>query len=91
MVNNYKLVYTKQAGKDAKKLSNSGLKTKALELLEIISQNPYQNPLPYEKLIGDLNSTISKRINIQHRLVYEVLEDIKTIKVIGSVRNYVSI
>ncbi len=88
MVNNYKLVYTKQAGKDAKKLSNSGLKTKALELLEIISQNPYQNPLPYEKLIGDLNSTISKRINIQHRLVYEVLEDIKTIKVIRMWSHY---
>ena len=57
---NYKLVYTKQAGKDAKKLSNSGLKSKALELLEIISLNPYQNPQPYEKLIGDLNSAISR-------------------------------
>ncbi|MGJ0309670.1 Txe/YoeB family addiction module toxin [Aliarcobacter cryaerophilus] len=85
---NYKLVYTKQAGKDAKKLSNSGLKSKALELLEIISLNPYQNLPPYEKLIGDLNSAISRRINIQHRLVYEVLEDIKTIKVIRMWSHY---
>ncbi|MCT7463364.1 Txe/YoeB family addiction module toxin [Aliarcobacter cryaerophilus] len=85
---NYKLVYTKQAGKDAKKLSNSGLKSKALELLEIISLNPYQNPSPYEKLIGDLNSAISRRINIQHRLVYEVLEDNKTIKVIRMWSHY---
>ncbi|MCT7485198.1 Txe/YoeB family addiction module toxin [Aliarcobacter cryaerophilus] len=85
---NYKLVYTKQAGKDAKKLSNSGLKSKALELLEIISLNPYQNPLPYEKLIGDLDSAISRRINIQHRLIYEVLEDNKTIKVIRMWSHY---
>ncbi|MDH1975666.1 Txe/YoeB family addiction module toxin [Aliarcobacter butzleri] len=85
---NYKLIYTKQAGKDAKKLSNSGLKSKALELLEIISLNSYQNPPPYEKLIGDLNSAISRRINIQHRLVYEVLEDIKTIKVIRMWSHY---
>ena len=85
---NYKLVYTKQAGKDAKKLSNSGLKSKTLKLLEIISLNPYQNPPPYEKLIGDLNSAISRRINIQHRLVYEVLEDIKTIKVIRMWSHY---
>lgn len=79
---NYKLVYTKQAGKDAKKLASSGLKLKVLELLNIISENPYQNPPPYEKLIGDLNNAISRRINIQHRLVYEVLEEVKTIKVI---------
>ncbi len=85
---NYKLVYTKQAGKDAKKLSNAGLKSKALGLLEIISLNPYQKPPPYEKLIGDLNSAISRRINIQHRLVYEVLEDIKTIKVIRMWSHY---
>ena len=85
---NYKLVYTKQAGKDAKKLSNSGLKSKALELLEIISLDPYQNPPPYEKPIGDLNSAISRTINIQHRLVYEVLEDIKTIKVIRMWSHY---
>lgn len=85
---NYKLVYTKQAGKDAKKLSSSGLKSKALELLEIISLNPYQNSPPYEKIIGDLNSAISRRINIQHRLVYEVLEDIKTIKVIRMWSHY---
>lgn len=84
----YRLVYTKQAGKDAKKLSSSGFKSKALELLNIISVNPYENPPPYEKLIGDLNKAISRRINIQHRLVYEVLEDIKTIKVIRMWSHY---
>lgn len=85
---NYKLVYTKQAGKDAKKLASSGLKPKVLELLNIISENPYQNPPPYEKLIGDLNNAISRRINIQHRLVYEVLEEVKTIKVIRMWSHY---
>ena len=85
---NYKLVYTKQAGKDAKKLASSGLKLKVLELLNIISENPYQNPPPYEKLIGDLNNAISRRINIQHRLVYEVLEEVKTIKVIRMWSHY---
>lgn len=85
---NYKLVYSKQAGKDAKKLASSGLKLKVLELLNIISENPYQNPPPYEKLIGDLNNAISRRINIQHRLVYEVLEEVKTIKVIRMWSHY---
>jgi len=78
----WELVYTKQAQKDAKKLSASGLKRKAQELLEIIKENPYQNPPPYEKLVGDLFGAYSRRINIQHRLVYQVYENENTIKVI---------
>jgi Txe/YoeB family toxin of toxin-antitoxin system len=79
---NWELVYTNQAQKDAKKLSSSGLKDKALHLLNIIQENPYQNPPPYEKLIGDLAGAYSRRINIQYRLVYQVYEDDKIIKVI---------
>jgi len=78
----WELVYTKQAQKDAKKLSASGLKQKAQELLEIIKENPYQNPPPYEKLVGDLFGAYSRRINIQHRLVYQVYENKNTVKVI---------
>ncbi|NOT69393.1 MAG: Txe/YoeB family addiction module toxin [Methylophilaceae bacterium] len=78
----YQLLYTKAAQKDAKKLNAAGLKDKALLLLEIIAENPFQNPPPYEKLIGDLVSAYSRRINIQHRLVYQVLEDEKIVKVL---------
>ena len=78
----WKLVYTKQAQKDAKKLSASGLKDKAQKILEILKVNPYQNPPPYEKLIGDLSGAYSRRINIQHRVVYQVYEKEKVIKVI---------
>ncbi len=70
----WELVYTKQAQKDAKKLASAKLKNKALLLLDIIENDPYQNPPPYEKLIGDLAGAYSRRINIQHRLVYEVYE-----------------
>ena len=70
----WKLVYTKQAQKDAKKLASSGLKPKAQELLALISEDPYRKPPPFEKLIGDLAGAYSRRINIQHRLVYQVLE-----------------
>lgn len=76
------LYYTKQAKKDAKKLAQNGLKPKAKELLEIIANNPYQNPPPYEKLVGDLTGAYSRRINIQHRLVYQVLEAENAIKVL---------
>jgi len=76
------LVFTKQAQKDAKKIAHSGLKPQAERLLEIIKENPFKNPPPYEKLVGDLSGAYSRRINIQHRLVYEVVDDIKTIKVI---------
>ncbi len=78
----WELVYTKQAQKDAKKLASAKLKNKALLLLEIIENNPYQNPPPYEKLIGDLAGAYSRRINIQHRLVYEVYEDKRVVRVL---------
>ena len=74
--------YTKQAQKDARKLASSGLKNKAKSLLDIIQKDPYQNPPPYEKLVGDLSGAYSRRINIQHRLVYQVYEKEKIIKVI---------
>ena len=76
------LVYTKQANKDAKKLASAGLRPKAEALLEVLRKNPFQNPPPYEKLVGDLTGAYSRRINIQHRLVYQVLPEIKTVKVI---------
>jgi len=78
----WKLVYTKQAQKDAKKLASSGLKKKAQALLQVIEQNPYQNPPPYEKLVGDLAGAYSRRINIQHRIVYQVLETEQVVKVL---------
>ncbi len=78
----WSLVYTKQAQKDAKKLASSGLKSKAKELLDVLEQNPFQNPPPYEKLIGDLAGAYSRRINIQHRMVYQVYEEEKVVKVI---------
>ena len=78
----WKLVYTKQAQKDAKKLAESGLKEKARALLEVVEANPYQNPPPYEKLVGDLAGAYSRRINIQHRVVYQVLENEHIVKVL---------
>jgi Txe/YoeB family toxin of toxin-antitoxin system len=85
---NWDLVYTKQAQKDAKKLAASNLKDKAQELLEIIQANPFQNPPPYEKLVGDLEGAYSRRINIQHRLVYEVIESENTVKVLRMWTHY---
>jgi Txe/YoeB family toxin of toxin-antitoxin system len=78
----WSLHYTKQAQKDARKLASSGLKEKAQELFKLIENNPFQNPPPYEKLIGDLAGAYSRRINIQHRLVYQVLEEQKAVKVL---------
>jgi toxin YoeB len=78
----WELVFTKQAQKDAKKLSSAGLKSQAQKLLDILKENPYQIPPPYEKLVGDLQGAYSRRINIQHRLVYQVYNDEKTVKVI---------
>lgn len=78
----WSLVYTKQAQKDAKKLASSGLRDKAERLLAVIEVDPFSNPPPFEKLIGDLAGAYSRRITIQHRLVYEVIEDTKTIKVL---------
>lgn len=84
----WQLVYAKHAQKDAQKLAASGLKAKAQELLAIIKENPFQNPPPYEKLVGDLTGTYSRRINIQHRLVYEVLQEQRTIKVLRMWSHY---
>ncbi|MFA7061955.1 MAG: Txe/YoeB family addiction module toxin [Pedobacter sp.] len=84
----WQLVFTKQAQKDAKKIAHSGLKPQAERLLEIIKENPFKNPPPYEKLVGDLSGAHSRRINIQHRLVYEVLDNIKTIKIIRMWTHY---
>ena len=78
----WRLVFTRQAQKDAKKLSAAGLREKAIELLNILEGDPFQTPPPYEKLLGDLAGAYSRRINIQHRLVYQVLEKDKTVKVI---------
>ena len=78
----WKLVYTKQAQKDAKKLASSGLKPKAQELLALITADPYSKPPPFEKLIGDLAGAYSRRINIQHRLVYQILEEERVVKVL---------
>ncbi len=78
----YQLVFTKQAQKDAKKLASSGLRPKAESLLAILQVDPFQTPPPYEKLIGDLAGAYSRRINIQHRLVYQVYESERIIKVI---------
>lgn len=79
---NWQLVFAKQAQKDAPKLASVGLKSKAQELLALIQENPFQNPPPYEKLVGDLAGAYSRRINIQHRLVYQVLAEHSTIKVL---------
>lgn len=78
----WQLIYTRQAQKDAQKLASSGLKEKAKELLKIVEGDPYQNPPPYEKLVGDLAGAYSRRINIQHRLVYQVLEKERVVKVL---------
>ena len=84
----WRLVFTSQARRDAKKLARSGLKPQAERLLEILKKDPYQAPPPYERLLGDLAGASSRRINIQHRLVYQVLEDIKTFKVIRMWTHY---
>ena len=78
----WKIVYAKQAQKDAKKLASSGLKEKAQELLRIIERDPRQNPPPFEKLVGDLSGAYSRRINIQHRIVYQILETEQVVKVL---------
>ena len=78
----WKLVYTKHAQKDAKKLSSAGLKPKAQELLALIAEDPYRKPSPFDKLVGDLAGAYSRGINIQHRLVYQVLDAERVVKVI---------
>ena len=84
----WRLVFTKQAKKDAKKIAQSGLKSQTSRLLDILREDPYRNPPPYEKLIGDLSGAYSRRINIQHRLIYQILGDINTVKVIRMWTHY---
>lgn len=84
----WKVVYTKQASKDAKKLAQNGLKPATEELLTIIERNPYTNPPKYEKLIGDFAGAYSRRINIQHRLIYQIYQKEKTVKVIRMWTHY---
>lgn len=81
-------MYAKQAVKDAKKLAGSGLKPKAQELLTVLANDPFQNPPPFEKLVGDLSGTYSRRITIQHRLVYEVFAKEKTVRVLRMWTHY---
>ena len=84
----WKVVFTKQAQKDAKKLASSGLKSNAENMIELLKRNPYQTPPPYEKLMGDLSGAFSRRLNIQHRLVYQILNDEKIVKVIRMWTHY---
>ena len=84
----WRLVFTRQAQRDAKKLSSSGMKPKAEELLSIIAENPYRKPPPFEKLVGDLAGAYSRRINIQHRLVYQVLDEDRVVKVLRMWSHY---
>jgi toxin YoeB len=87
-VSAYRVLYTKQAQKDARRLKEAGLKSKALELLEIIAEDPFRSPPRYEKLIGNLSGAYSRRINIQHRLVYQVLENDHIVKVLRMWTHY---
>jgi len=82
------IVYSKQAQKDAKKLTAAGLRSKAEELLKILSNDPYQNPPSFEKLVGDLHGAYSRRINIQHRLVYEVFTEERTVRILRMWTHY---
>jgi len=85
---NWRIVYAKHAQKDARKLASAGFKEKAQALLAIIAENPFKTPPPYEKLVGDLAGTYSRRINIQHRLVYAVIETERTVKVLRMWTHY---
>ncbi len=84
----WRLLYTKQAQKDAKRLASAGLKEKTQGLLRVLEEDPFQSPPPYEKVVGDLSGAYSRRINIQHRLVYQVLEDEQIVKVLRMWTHY---
>ena len=84
----WRLVYTRQAQKDAERLAAAGLKPKAQALLAILAENPYQTPPAFEKLVGDLSGAYSRRISLQHRLVYQVLDDARTVKVLRMSTHY---
>jgi Txe/YoeB family toxin of toxin-antitoxin system len=88
LVNEWQVVFTKQARKDARRLASSGLRPKAEQLLEILASDPFRKPPPVEKLVGDLAGAYSRRINIQHRLVYQVLEEQRTVKVLRMWTHY---
>lgn len=85
---NWKIIYTKQAQKDAKKITASGLKPKTEKLINILQSNPFQTPPPYEKLIGDLSGAYSRRINIRHRVVYQINKDMQIVKIIRMWTHY---
>jgi Txe/YoeB family toxin of toxin-antitoxin system len=85
---NWSIVFTKQAQKDARKIASANLRPQAERLLAILSDNPFQNPPPYEKLVGDLAGAFSRRINIQHRLVYQAYPDEQTVKVLRMWTHY---
>jgi Txe/YoeB family toxin of toxin-antitoxin system len=84
----WRVVFTKQAQKDARKLAAAGLKDKAQELIEIVAEDPFHYPPPFERLVGDLRGAYSRRISIQHRLVYQVIEDVHTVKVLRMWTHY---
>ena len=84
----WRIVFTKQAQKDAKKVSASNLKPKAEKIIQILHQNPFQTPPPYEKLVGDLAGAYSRRLNIQHRIIYQVIADEKIVKLIRTWTHY---
>ena len=84
----WRLVYTKQAQKDARKLKAAGLKGKALSILETLEKDPFENYPPYEKLVGDLSGTFSRRVNIQHRIAYQILKETKPVKIIRMWTHY---
>lgn len=84
----WRLVFTRQASKDAKKIAQSGLKPQTNRLLDLLREDPYRNPPPYEKLLGDLSGACSRRINMQHRLIYQILDDVKTVKIIRMWTHY---
>lgn len=84
----WRIVFTRQAQRDAREIAAAGLRQKVENLLDVLSENPFQTPPPFEKLVGDLSGAYSRRINIQHRLVYQILEDIKTVKVIRMWTHY---
>ena len=84
----WRLVFTRQARKDAKKIAQTDLKPQTSRLLDLLREDPCRNPPPYEKLVGDLSGVCSRRINIQHRLIYQILDDIKTVKIIRMWTHY---
>jgi len=87
-VSRWRLVFTRRAQKDAKKVAATGLRDKAQALLDILAEDPFQSPPPFEKLVGDLAGACSRRINIQHRLVYQVLKDDRTVKILRMWTHY---